>query len=59
MVPPARPTDLSLPDVPRGMLAAALLSGLESLIGLAGPGMKSAKAGRPKVGHQQIERWMS
>jgi hypothetical protein len=37
MVTPALPTDPSLQDVPRGMLAAAvLLIGLESLIGLAG-----------------------
>ena len=37
MVAPARQTDPSLQDVPRGMLAAAaLLIGLASLIGLAG-----------------------
>ena len=37
MVAPARRTDPSLQDVPRGMLAAAaLLVGLASLIGLAG-----------------------
>jgi hypothetical protein len=36
MVPPARPTDPSLPDVLRGVLAAALQIGLASLIGLAG-----------------------
>ena len=37
MVAPARRTDPSLQDVPRGMLAAAaLLIGLASLIGLAG-----------------------
>jgi len=36
MVTPARPTDSSLQGVPRGMLAAALLIGLASLIGLAG-----------------------
>jgi hypothetical protein len=37
MVTPARRTDPSLQDIPRGMLvAAALLIGLASLIGLAG-----------------------
>ena len=37
MVAPARQTDPSLQDVPRGMLtAAALLIGLASLLGLAG-----------------------
>src|SRR6476646_336727 len=36
MVAPARQTDPSLQDVPRAMLAAALLIGLASLVGLAG-----------------------